>query len=246
VFGTSADGGEITTLTVGGLLEAPVSIAISLDGRTLLVADSAANGTGQGGAILALPATGGDASVVAGTEGYVPSGLAVAKIGNEERLYFTGREPSSGRAGLFFGALNGGNVEALAEDAVFGDPTAVAVDADGTAYVVDALNETGSASLVRVRKDKAETVAEGIGVGFPAGGALTQDGSTVLVSGVHPTTGRDVVYLVDASNGKVSVLSKPFAEFIEAAGLHRAHDGNVFAWADGEANGSGTVYVLKL
>jgi len=46
-------------------------------------------------------------------------------------------------------------------------------------------------------------------------------------------------------SGDVAVMTEPVGAFSESAGLHRAHDADVFAWADSKANGSGTVYVLK-
>jgi sugar lactone lactonase YvrE len=246
VFRTSASGGTIETLALGGLLEAPVGISISLDGQRIFVADSATGAGDQSGAILALPSEGGEAEIIAGTAGYAPSGLVIAQALGEEWLYFTGREPSTGRAGLLRVGPGGGAVQALAPDAEFGDPAGVAVAADGTAYVVDALSSEGSARLLRVRGDGAEVVLEHIGVGFPAGVAITEDANTVLVSAIDPKRQRDVVYVVNAANGKASILSKPFRDFSEAAGLHRAHEKNVFAWADSEANGSGTVYVVTL
>jgi sugar lactone lactonase YvrE len=246
VFSANTSGGGIETLALGGLLEAPVGISISLDGERLFVADSASGDGRESGAILSLPSKGGAAEIVAGTAGYVPSGLVIARVLGEERLYFTGRESSTARAGLFRVAPEGGAVQALAPDAEFGDPSGVAVAADGTAYVVDALTKQGSARLLRVRGDDAEVVRDQIGVGFPAGVAVTQDASTVLVSAIDPKRNRDVVYVVNAATGKVSILSKPFRDFTEAAGLHRAHDKNVFAWADSEANEYGTVYRVKL
>ena len=40
-------------------------------------------------------------------------------------------------------------------------------------------------------------------------------------------------------------LGVTMEQFAESAGLHRAHDAEVYAWADSEANGTGTVYVLR-
>jgi hypothetical protein len=66
------------------------------------------------------------------------------------------------------------------------------------------------------------------------------------VSGLDPKSRTDRVFLVDAKSGEHSVITKPFSKFSAPAGLHRAHDKNTFAWADSEANGAGTVYVLDL
>jgi hypothetical protein len=74
---------------------------------------------------------------------------------------------------------------------------------------------------------------------------LTQNEATLLISGVDPATKHDVVYFVDMASGKQSRLTQTVGAYAEAAGLHRAHEANVFAWADSEANASGTVYVLK-
>jgi hypothetical protein len=40
-------------------------------------------------------------------------------------------------------------------------------------------------------------------------------------------------------------VQKVIGGFRESAGLHRARNAGVFAWADGRANKTGTVYVLK-
>jgi hypothetical protein len=83
-------------------------------------------------------------------------------------------------------------------------------------------------------------------VGFPAGVAITREGGTVLISGLDPRTRTDVVYLLDTASGGLAMVSEPISGFTESAGLHRAHESNVFAWADSEANDSGTVYTLEL
>lgn len=244
IFTTGAGGGEIEVLASGDPLEAPVSISISLDGQTLFIADTAASTRGSGGALLSLPVQGGMPAIVSGTEGYVPSGIVVARVGKTEQLYFAGRDPG-GRGGVFRVGAGGGAVEPLAASSEFVAPSAVTVDNEGTAYVVDALGDVERASLLRVRDGNVATLLDGFAVGFPAGVALDMSGSKVFVSGLDPKSGHDAVYVVEVDSGKVSVLSKPFAGFTESAGLHRAHDSNVFAWADSEANGSGTVYTLS-
>jgi sugar lactone lactonase YvrE len=245
VFSVPADGGSIETLATGGAISAPVGISVSLDGQRLFLADVATGDVGNAGAVMTLATAGGDASAVSGTEGYGPRALAIAREAGKEWLYFTGRDPASGAAGVYRTAPDGGLIETLAQDDSFVDPGGVAVNDDGDAYVVDGRGSQGTASLVRVHAGKASSVVDGLGVGFPAGLTLTRDGKTALVSGLDPQTRRDVVYFVELSTGKLSLLSKPLHAFAEPAGLHRAHDADVFAWADSEANDSGTVYVLK-
>ncbi len=72
-----------------------------------------------------------------------------------------------------------------------------------------------------------------------------RDGATVLVSGLDPETKRDVVYFIDATSKDIQRLTQTVGQFNEPAGLHRAHNVDVFAWADTRANGGrGTVYML--
>lgn len=237
VFTVAANGGVVEPLALGEPLTAPVGISVSLDGSRLFIADPAANG------VFGLAAGGGTPSLLAGTQGYAPAGLVISKQG-EEYLYFTGREPESGQPGLFRIASAGGVVEPIAVGAPFADPAGVAVDSRGDAYVVDAAAQGAAARVIRVRKGRASAFVEDIGVGFPAGITLTRDDSTVLVSGLDPATRRDVVYFVDSTSARIKRLSKTVGAFAEPAGLHRAHDADVFAWADSEANDTGTVYVL--
>jgi sugar lactone lactonase YvrE len=249
VFTTDAAGSnEIATLAVGGELSAPVGITVSLDGETLYVADTAAGeaASGKTGALIRVSADDGTMSLVPGTEGYEPRGNVIADIRGQEQLYFTGKDPATGQSGVFRIPPGGGDVESLAPDVAMGDPGGVAVADNGDVYVVDVLSGEGDATLVRVRDGEATVVLRGIGVGFPAGTAITREGTTLLVSGLDPRTRRDVVYVLDTASGDVSVVSEPLKDFSEPAGLHRAHGSNTFAWADSEANDTGTVYVLDL
>jgi sugar lactone lactonase YvrE len=253
VFSVDAKGGKIEALALGGAITAPVGISISPDSKLLFVADSAwradddrSAGTG---AIVTLESNGGMPAALPGTQGYVPRGLVVAEVAKKPWLYFSGVDPKSGAAGVFRTPLSGGAVERIASGEPFVDPAGLAVTKDGDVYVLDALashDGNGQASLVRVRNGKAERLMEGLGAGFPAGVATTADDKTVLVSGLDPRSRRDRVFLIDTTTAELSEIQKPFSDFSAPAGLHRAHDKNTFAWADSEANGSGTVYVLEL
>jgi hypothetical protein len=245
VYTVAADGsGGIQTLAEGSPLLAPVGISVSLDGTQLFIADAASGSTSKG-AILTLPTVGGTASPLSGTEGYAPAGVTISKVKDQEYLYFTGHAPDSGAAGLFRIAASGGAAEPAAPDGTFTDPSGVAVSAQGDAYVVEAAVDEAAARVVRVRNGIASDFVTNIAIGFPAGIPLTHDDGTLLVSGLDPASKHDVVYFVDVASGKQSRLTQTVGAFSEAAGLHRAHDADVFAWADSEANNSGTVYVLK-
>jgi hypothetical protein len=245
VFGVAADGsGGIDTLATGAPLAAPVGVSVSLDGSTLFIADAAA-GASSRGAILSMPSSGGGADILAGTEGYTPAGLTIAKVKQREYLYFTGHHPDSGAAGLFRIAASGGVAEAVGDGAQLDDPSGVAISASGDAYVVEAAVNEHAARVVRVHDGVSDTFLPDIGIGFPAGITLTRDDATLLVSGLDPASKHDVVYFVDMASKKLSRLTQTVGAFSEAAGLHRAHEADVFAWADSEANDTGTVYVLK-
>lgn len=253
VFSVSGDGEDaIETLAVGGALTAPAAISVSLDGERLFVADrQRSNDAGDEGAVMSLASSGGDEPVVvAGTEGYAPRGLVVAQVDDTEYLYFTGIDPESRLAGVFRAAVESGDVEALAIGEPFSEPAGIAVTQDGTVYVVDASassDERGEAAVMRLSdEDGVETVIDGVSAGASAGIAVSLDASTVLVSGLDPETKHDRVYVLDTRSQKLAQIVEPFDSFSHAAGLHRAHNANVFAWADGEANDSGTVYRVRL
>lgn len=241
VFTVAADGGKDAApemLSNGDPLVTPVGITTSLAGDTLFVADTGAS------ALFSLPSSGGMPSALSGADGYQPAGLTVARRDRQERLFFTGRDPQSGAAGLFSVPASGGAAQTEVSGAPFEQPGGVVMTAAGDAYVVD-MGEH-AARVLRVHDGKAEELLSGIGVGFPAGVTLTRDEHTLIVSGLDPNTKHDVVYFVDAASGKLSQLTQVVGAFSEAAGLHRAHDKDVFAWADSRANDSGTVYLLKL
>jgi hypothetical protein len=149
----------------------------------------------------------------------------------------------TGQAGLFSVAPCGGAVRTLHAGDDITQPGGVTLTAAGDAYVVDLTEHR--ARVLRVQGDAANVLVDDLGVGFPAGITLTHDDRTLLVSGLDPDTKRDLVYFIDVASRKLTRLREPVATFSEAAGLHRAHDRDLFAWADSEANATGTVYVLE-
>jgi hypothetical protein len=246
VFTVAEAGGSIETLALGSPLIAPVGISVSIDGERLLIADSGVSSEAGVGAIMTLAASGGAPAVLEGTEGYVPRGVVVAEVEGQEHVYFTGLDLARGAHGLFRIGGSGGAVETVASGHPFVDPAGVTITPSGDAYVIDAFGGGGAAGVLRVRDGEAERVVLDIGVGFPAGIASTVDGSTVLISGLDPVSRRDRVFVMSAESLEVSVIRETFDQLVGSAGLHRAHERNVFAWADTEKDRRGAVYTLEL
>jgi sugar lactone lactonase YvrE len=245
IYKVSATGGPITKLHQGDPLIAPFGITISGDGKTLFIADSSAatSEDRSDGKVFTMSTGGGAPSALPGTEGLAPGGVEVAG----DALYITGRKDN--KAGLFKAGLAGGNVTPVAVGEPFSDPGGVAVATNGDVYVVDTgspMNGQPLASVVKVTADgKTDVVASGLAVGHPAGIALTQEDATIYVSGFDSAKGTDVVFAVNAATREIGTFTDSIENFAESAGLHRARNTNVFAWADGHANGSGTVFVLR-
>ncbi len=245
IYKVSAAGGPVTKLFQGEPLVAPFGITVSNDGQTLYIADFGAvtSEDRSDGAVYSLSVGGGTPTVLAGTEGLAPGGVEVGG----ESLYITGRK--DGKAGLFKTGFTGGAVSPVATGPMFSDPGGVAVARDGTAYVVDtgsAMHTSAFASVVKVFADgRSEVVSEGLQVGAPAGIALSKDEKTIYVSGFDTEKGTDVVFTIDAASHAMESFTDTIADFGASAGLHRARNVDVFAWADSQANGHGTVYVLR-
>lgn len=246
VFTVARAGGEIETLALGAPLIAPVGISVSIDGQQLFIADSGVASEAGVGGIMVLPSGGGEARVLEGTAGYVPRGVVVAEVDGDEHVYFTGLDTSSGKHGLFRVAPGGGAVTALASGEPFADPAGVTVAKSGDAFVIDALSSGTAAGVIRVHDGEATRVVADIGVGFPAGIAATRDGATVLVSGLDPKSRTDRVFVMNAETFEVSVIKETFDQLVGSAGLHRAHQRDVFAWADTDKGRVGAVYTLEL
>lgn len=242
----AAGGGAVMRLDMGGALVSPFGIAVSPDGKQLYVADPAADDdtTGLYGAVFVLPAAGGTPTVLGGTQGLAPRSVVVAG-GN---LYLTAGADGMGGPGVYQSSLSGGMPTAVAKGAPFVDPSGVAVTQGGDVYVVDTVASGSSlASVILVHGGKAAQFVPDLGVGYPAGCALVQDESALLVSGIDRSSKTDVVYRISPLAGSPNVTSfnKTIGSFYEAAGLHRALGADVYAWADSSANGSGTVYLLS-
>jgi hypothetical protein len=234
-------------LYAGELLVSPLDIETSADGETLFVADYAGGSDGSG-AILSLPAAGGEASALA--QGYSPRSVT---LGPNDLLYFSGVDPESGEPGVF--QLGAGAVTPVFRGAPLVDPSGIAPLADGSLLVadtrlldgdVDPSARAGEAGIVRIAAGQASVFSTGFATGFPAGIALTVDERTLIISGQGPDR-SDTVYLVDVSQPELAPTPITAAFSIHqdsSAGLKRAHRENTFIWASLSAGG-GTVFKIR-
>lgn len=244
VFLVNDDASAPELLYAGELLSEPLDIDVSLDGKTLFVADPSAGEEG-GGAVLVLSTDGGEPELSA--VGFSPRSVTV---GPDDRLYFAGTDPESGDDGVF--VVNGSGAEAVFVGAPLVDPSGIAVFEDGALLVADtrsfdAVGEdhagAGEASIVRIEDGEASVFASGFATGYPAGIALTLDEKTLIVSG-ESADRSDSVFLVDVAHPErePTLVQADFSEYQDAsAGLKRAHDSNTFVWASLAADG-GSVF----
>ena len=238
-----------TVLYSGAGLVSPLDIDVSIDGRTLFVADFAGGADGTG-AILSLPATGG--SPTSAAEGWSPRSVTV---GPNDELYFSGRDPSTGKTGVF--ELSGGTVSTVFSGGPLIEPSGIAAFADGRLLVADARaldnrdpssgpGVASEASVVLIDNGKASVFATGFAAGFPAGLALTLDESTLVVSG-EGRDRSDTVWLIDVAHPeqKPKSVTDSFSRYQDAAaGIKRAHRSNTFIFASTAADG-GTVFKIE-
>lgn len=253
-------GAASRVLYAGELLSAPFGVVSSLDGATLYISDSTAQeatgeeGEGAGeegpvGRIMRLSTTGGEPSVVSGTEGTSPRSLHLSEVDGQETLHFTGVDPSSGQAAVYRLSVDGGALEMVASGAPLAQPSGIVVGLDGTIYVADSsAAEGGAAALLSIKDGQVALMVEDLRLGYPAGLTLDVEGLTLLASGLADDANSSVVHAVKLDSGERSVISEGISQNSESGGVHRAHKANVFAWANSDGTErapGGTVYLLK-
>lgn len=249
VFTVAASGGAPTVLASGDPLAAPFGIDTSTDGSKLVLADSSAldsNGLDHGCLFTLGTAAAGAPSQLASTVGYQPRSVVIVQESGNDVAYFTGHDATDHAPGVFKASLGGGAVTVVAKGTGFNDPSGLAVAADGTVYLADAIaEESGHAQLLKVSGGAVSVVISDITVGYPAGVALSKDETAALVSALDPSTGTDIVIRYDLMANTQSVFNTGIDTFSESAGLKRARNVDTFVWADSHANGGGTVYIVN-
>jgi sugar lactone lactonase YvrE len=238
VYKAAASGGRASVLFAGSPFVFPSAIAVSDDEKTLFVSDPGAEqDTGPLGGLYTIALPGGSPKLIAGSSGFIAAGLAVAGA----KLYVAGTSPD-GVAGLYAANIAGGSLVSVATGAAFADPSGIAVRSPDEIYVADGGN--GSARVVRVSGGKTKVVLSDLAVGYPAGIALSPDRSSLYVSALDALGGGDTVLRFDLASSHVDSTSAGIDQFVDAAGLHRAANAPVYAWADTTANDTGTVLVF--
>lgn len=262
IFRVPALGGAVTPISVGVALTLPTGLVISNSGETLFVADSEveiAHDDGamrssaemlpshNEGAIFRLPAGGGTATLVAGTEHTTPRGLEIVQQNGTETLYFTGIDPLDDQPAVMKVAAGGGPVTVIAKGPPLVEPVGVTVDANGVVYVTDqAAGGNGLGRVFRIAAGNVETLAAHVRTGDPAGVALTLDESLLLVSALEPNQDSSMVLVIDLAKGRQGVVNQVIGANIGSGGLHRAHGRNLMAWCGITAGGGGVVYRVEL
>src|SRR4029079_7284574 len=128
---------------------------------------------GTNGGIFSLPAAGGAAAALAGSEGRAPRGLDVRQPGGQDTIYFTGTNPAGGQPAIYSLAASGGTATILASGAALMDPDGIVVTGGGAAYVSDHTGDGGQGRVVKVADGKVTTVVDTVRLNRPAGVALT-------------------------------------------------------------------------
>ena len=238
LFRVPASGGMPTRLAD---LVSAGPVDVTGDGRTLVIADPGVEAnTGALGAILTVSSSGGTPSTLAGTEGTLPRGLAVA--GN--RIVFTGTDPADGAPAVFETSASGG-LSILLKAGLF-DPSAVAIAPRGEVYVLDAEAEGASSRLLKISSGAASELAKGLRVGFPAGLAVAENGRNLLVATTDATTGKAQLERIATSGSRAGdPVGTTIGSFDEPAGLHRAAQADSYAYVDSGASGNGAVFVIN-
>ena len=232
----------MSAIARGAPLVNPTGIALSTDGRRILVADP---GAGNGGAIFSLPATTTEAKPIPipGTAGREPRGIDVLKQEDGvDVIYFTGIDPADGAVGLFKVPATGGTVETVAEGSPFIAPDSVVVASGGAAYVSDQGSGHGLGEVFRVDAGRVVPVLTDLDLGTPGGLTLVEHDSVLLVSSVDKANQSDQVLFLDLATSQTAVATKVIgANKDSSGGLHAAQNAPVLAWADIQ----GSVYRVR-
>ncbi|MSP74467.1 MAG: hypothetical protein EXR76_20255 [Myxococcales bacterium] len=235
--------GEPTIVSAAFVL--PMDLITSTNGDTLFVADVGyENEAGLDGVIYRVASAGGVPEAMETTAGYDARGLDLVVEQGEDVLYFSGKHPMTGAAGVFKSNAAGGVVTVVAEGDAFADPSGIAVTAGGDVFVADTV-ATGRSGLYRVTAGAAERLEIPYALGYPAGLALSQDGNTLFISAQNTTNGNATVVTYGLADGLFAERANDvIGANLEAGGLHRGQASARFSWCGTDDAGAGSVFLL--
>jgi hypothetical protein len=161
-------------------------------------------------------------------------------------VYFTGNDPADGKPGVFKLDTKDNSVSAVSKSDLFVDPSGIVVADNGDIFVADTQTGATLANVIQIPKGKdAMELLPNLRLGYPAGISISKDQQILMVSALDPVTSKDVVIRHDLKAGTDEMFNAGIDQFEESAGLHRAKDVESYVWADSQANGGGTVYVIN-
>ena len=236
---------QVSQLYGGAPLLEPGSIAVSADGRSLLIVDLAA-GTGDlAGTVFKMPITGSLAPAPILPENTIdlPGGITVDRGG---RVFVTGFSPA-GDPALFAMTDQGAPVTIIAQGDPFREPTALTVTHDQHSVVLlDTDAEVdGTSALFRVNLKNGEVgaLAHGLPTRFPSGVASDPGSSEFFISGLN-AQGKPAILGV-ATDGTVRTVVTPDAAAQPAALVQSPVSPYVLYLADADGTG-GTGNILTI
>jgi DNA-binding beta-propeller fold protein YncE len=167
-------------------------------------------------------------------------------------IYFTGKDSQDGQPGVFKISMFGATAPVVVfKGAPLVEPDGVAVSPNGTVYVADrAAAGIGAGKVFQISDSAISELVGKVRMGNPGGIALTKDGGTLLVSAFQPNSKYDQVLVVNTATGASVAVTDVVGKNSAAGGVHRAHNVNVFSWADiiapcGRPTRSGCVYRVE-
>jgi sugar lactone lactonase YvrE len=184
---------------------------------------------------------------VQGAEGFAPLGLDVTRQDGDDVIYFTGRDPKDGVMGVFQIHANGSQPAAVVwKGSPLAQPDSVTVAGNGIVYVSDrAAGGNGLGSVFSISDTTISRIATGFRPGTPAGIALDRSEAWLFVSSLDSQQTTAQVLIIDLETFASGTANKGIGQNHAAGGLHRAHDANVFAWAN-STPGGGEVYHVPI
>ena len=247
VLTTEIGGSTVSTMVSGAPLASPMGLDVTTNGSKLYIADAAADPADEGklGRLFTLDAAGGIMlTEVGSTAGYKPRAVTVITQGVDQ-VYFSGNDPTDGMPGVFKIADGAVTVSDVAKGEPFIDPSGIAVARNGDVYVADTSDSATTAQVLKISGGTVTPLVTELRVGYPAGLALTYDEKTLIISALDKDSGKDVVFKYTLADGTMDPFTTGIGEFEQSAGLHRAKRADAYVWADSNANGGGTVYVIN-